>query len=74
MRFDEGKIVIEVELGNEAMSNPLAVANLLHQVASEISKMQDFTGDDEGDFDAGCVRRKFRDVNGNTVASWKHKS
>ena len=41
MRFDEGKIVIEVELGNEAMSNPLAVANLLHQVASEISKMQD---------------------------------
>lgn len=72
MRFDEGKIVIDIELGNAAMCSPVEVGQLLRDVADEIAKLQEFPYDDGG-FDAGQVRRKFRDVNGNTVALWKHE-
>jgi len=75
MRFDEGKIVIEIKLGNAEMSSPMMAGGLLHQIATEIVKLQDFESEEDvGNYDAGHVRRKFRDVNGNTVASWKHKS
>ena len=73
MRFDEGKIVIEIELGNDAMREPVAVAEIVRKVADEIGKSQDYESDeDSGNYDTGHVRRKFRDVNGNTVAFWKH--
>ncbi len=72
MKFDEGRLVVTIELGNEAMSQPAMAAGLLIEIAGELNKLSDHQLS-PGDYDGGAVRRKFRDINGNTVGFWKHE-
>jgi hypothetical protein len=60
------KLIIEIELGNDAMQNPQHVADALRETADKIDQIYKpkFSRDDTG---------KIYDLNGNHVGTWRVK-
>lgn len=57
------KLVLEIELGNDAMNKPQHVAEALAAVAKQVPHVVMSKG----------VTTKIKDENGNTVGSWGYK-
>ena len=57
------KLVLEIELGNDAMKLPTHVAEALAAVAKQIPHVVMSKG----------ITTKIKDTNGNTVGSWSYK-
>ena len=53
-----GKFILTIELGNDAMKSRKHVANALREVAKTILENKD-------------PEKKIRDLNGNTVGKWE---
>jgi hypothetical protein len=57
------KLVLEIELGNDAMRLPAHVAEALAAVAKQVPHVIMSKG----------ISTKIKDANGNTVGSWSYK-
>lgn len=69
--LDSGKVIVEVTLGNDAMSRPIHVCDILTRIANEIGSLRFFPSHTPGAYNDAQVRATFRDGNGNTVALWR---
>ncbi|MGH2481371.1 MAG: hypothetical protein ACRDHW_17090 [Ktedonobacteraceae bacterium] len=56
------KLVLEIELGNDAMKDPAHVAEALAEVAKQVTHVAMSKG----------MSTKIMDVNGNTVGFWRY--
>ena len=69
------KLVIELSLDNEAMTEPLTIAAVISKIAEQVEGSIDWTEhNDDGSYTAVASSAHYvRDPNGNTVGYWQVK-